>query len=106
MSMMYCEVCDKQIDTDFDAEHFDEHIEQGFSTSPSPQIGGEPAINDFDEINNGLKIEIDKRKIKKLIDEGVIEQNVWDIPIVFVCGCGQHQDVNNDICIKCGADIS
>lgn len=25
MSMMYCEVCDKQIDTDFDAEHFDEH---------------------------------------------------------------------------------
>ena len=25
MSMMYCETCDKQIDTDFDAEHFDDH---------------------------------------------------------------------------------
>ena len=24
MSMEYCEDCDKQIDTDFDAEHFDE----------------------------------------------------------------------------------
>lgn len=23
MSMQYCEDCDKQIDTDFDAEHFD-----------------------------------------------------------------------------------
>lgn len=25
MSMMYCEDCDKHIDTDFDAEHFDDH---------------------------------------------------------------------------------
>lgn len=24
MSMMYCENCDTQIDTDFNAEHFDE----------------------------------------------------------------------------------
>jgi len=24
MSMQYCENCDKQIDTDYDAEHFDE----------------------------------------------------------------------------------
>ncbi len=106
MSVVYCEQCDKLIDTDFDAEHFKEHIGQGFSTSLSPQKRGEPAINDFDEINEGLKIEIDKRKIKKLIDEGVIEQNVWDIPIVFVCSCGHHQDVNNDTCIKCGRDIS
>lgn len=25
MSMMYCEAHDKQIDTDFDAEHFDDY---------------------------------------------------------------------------------
>lgn len=25
MSMVYCENCDKQIDTDFDAEHFEQH---------------------------------------------------------------------------------
>ena len=25
MSMLYCETCDKQIDTDYDAEHFDDH---------------------------------------------------------------------------------
>lgn len=27
MSMVYCDVCDKQIDTDFNAEHFEEHDE-------------------------------------------------------------------------------
>jgi hypothetical protein len=27
MSMIYCEECDKQIDTDFNAEHFEEHDE-------------------------------------------------------------------------------
>lgn len=27
MSMMYCEDCDLQIDTDFDVEHFEEHDE-------------------------------------------------------------------------------
>lgn len=26
MSMMYCDECDKQIDMDFDAEHFEEHL--------------------------------------------------------------------------------
>lgn len=28
MSMMYCDSCDKQIDTDFNAEHFDECAKQ------------------------------------------------------------------------------
>lgn len=29
MSMVYCENCDKQIDTDFDAEHFDQpHLDE------------------------------------------------------------------------------
>lgn len=28
MSLIYCEVCDKQVDTDKDAEHFDQHQER------------------------------------------------------------------------------
>lgn len=28
MSMMYCDLCDKQVDTDFNAEHF-EHVLSG-----------------------------------------------------------------------------
>jgi len=27
MSIQYCEKCNRKIDTDFDAEHFDEHEE-------------------------------------------------------------------------------
>jgi hypothetical protein len=27
MSVVYCEICDKMVDLDFDAEHFDQHID-------------------------------------------------------------------------------
>lgn len=30
--MQYCHTCDKQIDTDFDAEHFDDHQQ------PNPEV--------------------------------------------------------------------
>ena len=29
MSMIYCDECDKHIDTDFNAEHFDDHCSCG-----------------------------------------------------------------------------
>lgn len=34
MSMQYCDRCNKQIDTDFDAEHFDEIDVDGVLTHP------------------------------------------------------------------------
>jgi predicted amidophosphoribosyltransferase len=52
--------------------------------------------------------EIDKRKVSKLVDNGVISaEELASAPIVLECPkCKQHQDPYNEACENCGEDIS
>lgn len=63
-------------------------------------------MNDIQD-SDKVKIEIDRRKLEKLVDDDVItDEDIANARIVFMCNCGQEQDVENEICIKCGRDIS
>ena len=51
--------------------------------------------------------EIDRRKLEKLVENETVDlDDISTAPIVLLCKCGQEQDIDNDICIKCGRDIS
>ena len=60
--MIYCEVCDKLIDTDFDAEHFDEHkITKGGIAMLSNIINKLKQVDDYlpaDELRTSEQAEI------------------------------------------------
>lgn len=61
-------------------------------------------INEIDEING----ELDRRKVNRLVEDGVISaEELANAPIVLECPkCKYHQNPENDICEKCGEDIS
>lgn len=65
-------------------------------------------MNDFDELGDNVSIEIDKRKLNSLVDDGIVSaEELANAPIVLECPkCKHHQDPYNDICEKCGEDIS
>jgi hypothetical protein len=61
-------------------------------------------LNDMDYING----EIDRRKVAKLVDDGILsEDELRNAPVVLECPvCKHQQSPFADECESCGGDIS
>lgn len=60
------------------------------------------------ELRDELNIQSDRRKIQKLIDDGIVSaEDVYGAQVYMVCPeCKLRQNPDNDKCEKCGTDIS
>ncbi len=65
---------------------------------------GEFDLNDFDELGDNLNVEIDGRKLKKLVDDNVVTaEDIANAPIYIECPhCKHSQLLAGDDCEKCG----
>lgn len=94
MSVMYCDRCDKQIDTDYNAEHFTDNGDcyEGRIEQLNDEIG--VYLDDNTTLNNDIKQDIIDSTIE-LMDNGYNMDNCFKKYIMKIL-----QDKNLSITIK------